>query len=699
MSIREHPCGDNKCIGYFWKNNASIFAANNLRMSPRQLLLFLVIIYVSGCVPPDYDNSETLTLDLSDPSQQRIIDLKDKRDHTALTDLLKSENPLDRYWAIEAFSSCKSVAALSLLGEILCNDPISELRRMAAYVLGQSQMPEAEDFLIKGFGCQDSIDQQSDLSTAILEAVGKVGSAKSLRHISTVSTYRSDHDQLLLGQARGIYRFAQRNIKDSLATDRMIDLVKDKNVAYEARRVASAYLQRFAATDVKERTTQLISSLIDEKDAHIRMNLLSSIAKNGDPANLAYLHEQLPLESDYRVIVQSLRSLPDTEWNTVEKLLVPFLGHQNKHIARTAADKWSQLMPVNEVARTEESTALTIDPFVKASLYGGILRAVPNHYVNTRTRITRHILTAMDDVESDYDRAKYIKALSYDPLNASYLYNRGLQSKSNVLVTAAVNAIPQIFNSDKFDRSYPTRSSKQKVRNDVKQWIIEILQSDNYGAMAATGGLLRRDFWKGEDMQSVINAVRSALSQLPIPEALETKQELARTLALLTNDEYIEDAPSTDHDIDWSIVTSITDSTTVYIITNRGQIKLRLFPELAPGSVANFVALVRSDFYDNKYFHRVVPNFVIQAGCPRGDGYGSLDYTVRSEVGPYYYDDGGYIGMASAGPDTESTQWFITHRATTHLDGRYTIFGKVIEGMDVVHAILQGDRIVDVRIL
>ena len=118
----------------------------------------------------------------------------------------------------------------------------------------------------------------------------------------------------------------------------------------------------------------------------------------------------------------------------------------------------------------------------------------------------------------------------------------------------------------------------------------------------------------------------------------------------------------------------------------------------APATVANFIALAQDNYYDNNRVHRVVPNFVIQGGCNRGDGYGGLDYTIRSEFSQQYYDDEGYIGMASAGKDTEGTQWFITHSPTPHLDGRYTIFGKVIDGMDVVHKIQVGDITHDVII-
>jgi cyclophilin family peptidyl-prolyl cis-trans isomerase len=94
----------------------------------------------------------------------------------------------------------------------------------------------------------------------------------------------------------------------------------------------------------------------------------------------------------------------------------------------------------------------------------------------------------------------------------------------------------------------------------------------------------------------------------------------------------------------------------------------------------------------------VVPNFVIQGGCNRGDGFGSEDYSIRSEFNLRRYTEGS-VGMASAGKDTEGTQWFITHSPTPHLDGRYTIFATVSKGMEVVHAMEVGDKIIDVSLI
>ncbi|MCU0288039.1 MAG: peptidylprolyl isomerase [Acidobacteria bacterium] len=131
----------------------------------------------------------------------------------------------------------------------------------------------------------------------------------------------------------------------------------------------------------------------------------------------------------------------------------------------------------------------------------------------------------------------------------------------------------------------------------------------------------------------------------------------------------------------------------VKIKTAKGDIVIVLLINESPGSAANFVHLLKNKFYKDTYIHRVVPNFVIQDGCPRGDGWGAPPYSIGSELGPLYYEEGS-VGMASAGKDTEGSQWFITHSPTPHLDGRYTIFAKVVSGMDVVHKLEVGDKII-----
>jgi cyclophilin family peptidyl-prolyl cis-trans isomerase/HEAT repeat protein len=133
------------------------------------------------------------------------------------------------------------------------------------------------------------------------------------------------------------------------------------------------------------------------------------------------------------------------------------------------------------------------------------------------------------------------------------------------------------------------------------------------------------------------------------------------------------------------------------IICEHGEIELELFGDDAIQTVANFVNLAQEGYYNGLTFHRVVPNFVVQGGCPRGDGWGDAGYFIRSEFSRYRYDEG-YVGIAHDGKDTGGSQFFITHSPQHHLDGRYTVFGRVTRGMDVVYAIDQGD-LFEVRIL
>jgi peptidyl-prolyl cis-trans isomerase B (cyclophilin B) len=133
---------------------------------------------------------------------------------------------------------------------------------------------------------------------------------------------------------------------------------------------------------------------------------------------------------------------------------------------------------------------------------------------------------------------------------------------------------------------------------------------------------------------------------------------------------------------------------TATITTDRGDIRLELYADKAPKTVANFEKLAGEGFYDGLKFHRVVADFMIQGGCPKGTGTGGPGYTFEDEFHPDLKHDGpGVLSMANSGPNTNGSQFFITHVATPWLDGKHSVFGHVIEGTQkVVNAIRQGDR-------
>ena len=138
---------------------------------------------------------------------------------------------------------------------------------------------------------------------------------------------------------------------------------------------------------------------------------------------------------------------------------------------------------------------------------------------------------------------------------------------------------------------------------------------------------------------------------------------------------------------------------TTTVVTERGNIVIELYPQHAPKTVNNFVFLAREGFYDGLIFHRVIRDFMIQGGDPTGSGRGGPGYKFEDETSGNPLKHGtGYLSMANSGPNSNGSQFFITHSPQSHLDGKHTVFGNVIEGMDVVNAINQGDVMTKVEI-
>ena len=132
--------------------------------------------------------------------------------------------------------------------------------------------------------------------------------------------------------------------------------------------------------------------------------------------------------------------------------------------------------------------------------------------------------------------------------------------------------------------------------------------------------------------------------------------------------------------------------------TDRGPIKIELYPDKAPLTGANYFNRAKRGYYDGLGFHRVIPDFMIQGGCPEGSGRGGPGYKFEDETGNGIGHERGVLSMANAGPNTNGSQFFITHIATPWLDGKHTVFGKVVEGLEAVDKVQQGDHIRSVRI-
>jgi len=196
-----------------------------------------------------------------------------------------------------------------------------------------------------------------------------------------------------------------------------------------------------------------------------------------------------------------------------------------------------------------------------------------------------------------------------------------------------------------------------------------------------------------------LQALESQLDQRDQSVALAS----AAALRAITGNDYrartLSDYEPLYTDFDFKYLNDLPETVHVKMETLRGDVTMDLYKNIAPFTVMSFLKLAsQRGFYRGSTFHRVVPNFVIQGGDPRGDGSGGPGYSIRSEFSSLTYETG-MLGMASSGKDTEGSQFFITQSPQPHLDERYTIFGKVTSGISVVDKILVDDHIYDVNMV
>lgn len=234
------------------------------------------------------------------------------------------------------------------------------------------------------------------------------------------------------------------------------------------------------------------------------------------------------------------------------------------------------------------------------------------------------------------------------------------------------------------------------------QILTELLLSGNVSAISMTCERIRKDSIWYKNPEKYLPILDSANARIIIPRDYEAWLDIYKTQLQLLHMPY--DYPNFfnsgyQNPIDWEYVAGIEQNKKVKIRTNKGDIIIQLKVNESPASVANFMKLLDSGYYNNKYFHRMVNDFVVQGGCPRGDGWGSLNWIQRSEFSNELHYQPGSVGLASAGKDSEGVQFFITHTFTAHLDGRYTIFAEVVEGMDVVNKLVVGDSIISISVI
>lgn len=661
--------------------------------------LFVAVLFSAcGSATSSEELPSTLDFDINNLTVQEIFELQDKRSAKELLTFLGSADATYRYLAAMAFASVQdtSDAVIAALGDAT-NDADETVRFAAIYALGQTNHEKATDVLLKAFR-NDLETGNNRLNSTVLESVGKCAPENYLDLLVKPQKYTEKDTLLLEGQSWGVYRFAMRGITSPAGTKKMVEYVTNKEMPLSVRRIASHYLGRAKVIDLAADKEAILQVIRESKDPIIKANLAKSTRKmdDSDFGAMAVLKLQYAQASDYRVKMGIMEVLENYEYDQVAEIYYTGLKDKSPYVKLAAASYFQRKGKRTDVDRYYEigNDSTSTDWRLKTRMLSAALTNVSYTRSALRKQINDQLMATYVNSKNPYEKGMALKGLSGFAVNYKYLIDEMLKPENHPFVkTKGLEGLIEVRRNPKLSAIFGEYYSG--VAANIRKGFKDAVMSGDIGLAALGASAIREPAFRYNIyMASDYAFLKEAQAQYNTPTGMEAFYEIQQTIDYMEG-RAVSDLPKPEynHPINWGVIKDITPATTATLTTDKGDVVIKFFYKESPGTVANFIKLATDGFFDGKSFHRVIGNFVAQGGCPRGDGYGALQYSIRSELSALKYNDDGYLGMASAGKDTEGVQFFITQLPTPHLDGKYTIFAKVVEGMEVVHELQVGDKI------
>jgi cyclophilin family peptidyl-prolyl cis-trans isomerase/HEAT repeat protein len=602
----------------------------------------------------------------------QIAQFQDQRLSDSLYKFLDHENPTYRRDAALAFASIQDSVAVDALSRLLLKDSDRAVRNAAAFAIGQTSCAASAHILAQAF----ESEKDPDVLSTILEGYGKATKKWALTNVAT-------DVRLSAGLGWSFYRAGLNGSVDTTVNEKAVHFLSA--VFPDSTRLAVAHFFGRAAKKFDPVRDGIFSAAQHDTVAEVRMAATLALRRITHDSARTVAQHILQTDKDYRVRVSATRVFQALPSEIAKPALLDALRDKNVQV-RIAASEAMRGWTSKELGKEIEDYArLTAQWRVRANLCEIALAASGGE-----ARLAREIKKLYDVADNVYQKAALLGGLQHAPTARDFIAEKISSKNPPVIRSSAATALVAMNYQQRHDPTVPEAFASIYANGMLTgdPAVIGIFSQALSDSLLGFKGVIR-DF----------TFLYDAKKKLSLPKDYENLQPLEAAIAYFEgrkNDEAPKN-PFT-HPIDWALVKHIPRDQKALVKTTRGDIVLRFFVEEAPGSVANFISLVQQKYFDHKIFHRVVPNFVIQVGCPRGDGYGNEDYAIRSEFSERRYTTGS-VGMASAGKDTEGVQWFITHSPTPHLDGKYSIFAEVVSGMDVVHQMEIGDEILGVELV
>lgn len=618
----------------------------------------------------------------SDAELIRIHTLADERKASALMDYFKSPNEEYRAEAVLCAASVQDSSMQNALVQLL-RDTAYTVRANAAYALGQFGNADVITSLMLSYEGQ----VESEVRGNIAEAVGKVfaryynnGMDKGVEKnaISFMYKINPQDEQDRTGWAKGAHAMHRAGLKDDAVMQGLqFVLFKSEN---ESRIACAQAMAAFQGNwfEQEKNKKHLLQWCKTERTPEVRQWQMTLLAKVGDEdARKLLIDYAIGNSQTQGVRVAAIRALGKFNSQKAEELL-PLLNDSDDYIVSEALNVLSGKTTA-AIAENIRNACAGKTSWIKAHALKIASEA--------GNKAAQEEVLSLFKSSDNKDKVFYANAMAGNAASAKEIYDALMSEKDLAIKTSLCAAFIEAHKASAFPKNI-----------DYIQSLHDAFNQGDVSVQYLVAEELRNQKLSAEQKQQFNTTMKASLAKLKMPAEIETFNEIVKAINALGIEKMDPAPPSLSHAIDWKKAATIARDQKVRITTSKGAFTIQLDVEAAPGSVTNFVQLAEQGFYNGKNFHRVIPNFVAQGGCPRGDGMGGTEYTIRSEFALHDYRAGA-VGLASSGKDTESCQFFITHCSTPHLEGRYTIFAYVADGQDVIEQIIPGDVIEKVELI
>jgi len=626
----------------------------------------------------------------SDPVIREIHDLADHRDVDGLLPFLRDTNLHYRGEALMCFGSVQAIGITDSIVKAMDSN-IDGIRMAGAFALGQTYDETAAVQIRKLL----DTEEKPLVRGIMYDALGKCGNAADLEWLAELNLKLQQTE----GQAMGIFRFALRGIISDQGNNRMLVLCSGGS-SVAGLTYASYHLGRYANREWLQANAIMIrQTLSKERNATMRSHLIKAVIKAEDEEAWPLLEHILKSDEDYRVKVNILNSLQFIPWNKANKLVYHFAIGEDPNLAVAAAEAIQKYAVYTDLSAHLKAIDQAVNWRSRALLLDKVLELVQGKKGLTR-KLEKKVFDYYAKARHDSERSYLLKTLKNDVSQYKWLAEKLDAGNAPVISTNAMETLISMRKGKPFEKA---KLELEKNGIDIETEFLNIFKkaigSDDVPLVSLAAGVLRNPELNYKELITDLEFLKIALNNSQRPDQVEARNELVYTLAYFMDKQIpAMSPPNYNHPIDWDRVIKLHPEQQIGFVTSKGEILVQLNVNWCPGTVGAFTELIERGYFDGKIIHRVVPNFVVQDGCPRGDGWGGPEFTIRSEFSLAPFVEG-TIGMASAGKDTEGSQYYFTHSATPHLDAKYTNFGYVIDGLDVVHKLEVGDVIERVELL